>query len=115
VRLSNSDEVAILDRADIARSQSHESLRATRRSHELDFKPVGRVDLDNSAQITTAQTMFGQVVHEDNGVEGVVGHGYSGNAVTNLGKSSPVRTIQTETMPAVTPAGPTSVARTSYF
>ncbi len=112
---SHSDQIAVIDVAEITLAQRDERLSAARRGHELDLEPVRLVDLDDGAQITAPKTSIRKVSLKNDGVEELEGHGYAGNAVTNRGTSSPVRTIHTEVIWAVRPSGEVSVARTANF
>ena len=105
-------EVVVRHGSDVGRPESNQSLRPSRRRHELDHEGTGLVDLDDRTEIPSAQTVRRQVALENDDVEQVgVQFRSPGYAVTNRGTFSPLRTNQTLTTRAATPFGPRRIAR----
>ena len=66
----------IAHRSHVLRSQREQSLRSTGRDHELNLETVGRVHVDDSAEVASAKIMLRQIASENYGVE-YVEHGNS--------------------------------------
>jgi hypothetical protein len=79
-QITNSDQVAVSDCANIGRAEGDEGLGLARRENKLDLKTVGRVNVDNCAQIPTTQAMLGKVPIQNYCVEQVE-HDWPGCAV----------------------------------
>lgn len=60
--------------------QANECLRLAGRQNKLDFKTIGRVQVNDGPEITATQAMLGQVPIQDDSVKQVE-HGYPGYAV----------------------------------
>ena len=104
------------DRPDIASLECHDGLSSARGCDELNFEAIGLIDLHDRAKIASAEAALGKVAVKYDRVELLELHIRSpGNAVTNLGLSSPCRTIHTETTLAVAPEGPAMEPCTRYF
>ena len=98
VEWPDGDHIAFFDWTHVIDPQSQHGLRSSRSRHELDLQAVGFVTLDHSAKVTTTEPVLRDVSSKDNGLKQFISHGLApGNAVTNLGASSPVRIIQTDT------------------
>lgn len=98
--------------------EGQERLRATGGGDELDLKCLIPVHVDHCPEIPGPKPGLRDVPDEYDRVEFAEErrHGSApGYAVTNRGKSSPVKTIQTATTPAARPDGPVIVPWTRYF
>lgn len=92
--------------------QREQRLRATGCGDELDGDRVSAVQLDHRAEIATAQPVVRHVVFKNDDVEQLWSHFVPpGYAVTNRGRSSPVRMHQMLTTGADAPFGPIRIAR----
>jgi len=63
------DQVALADCPNVKVVQGDQRLRPARRQDELDLETVRWMEFDDRAKIATAQTMFGEVPIQDDGVE----------------------------------------------
>jgi hypothetical protein len=70
-------QIAVSDRADVGDAQAHEGLRLTGSEDKLDFKSIGRMNIDNRAEIAATETMLGKISIQDDSVEQVK-HDYPG-------------------------------------
>ena len=69
LQYANSDQVTFTDRANVLVAQADERLCLAGCQHELDFKTIGVVHVDNGAEIATTQTVLRQVSVQNDGVE----------------------------------------------
>ena len=71
LKASNGDDVAVLDVADIGGMKCDHGFGLPRGGDEFDLEAVRFVDLDNGTEIASPQAVLGQVLVEDDGIEGV--------------------------------------------
>jgi hypothetical protein len=71
-------------------------LGLARGEDELNLETIGRMNINDRAEITTTQAMLGEIPIQDDSVEQVE-HGYPGCAVMKRVKFWPLETIQTVT------------------
>ncbi len=77
LQIANGDQVPVPDSADVGDAQAHEGLRLTGSEDKLDFKSIGRMNIDNRAEIAATKTVLGKISIQDDSVEQVK-HDYPG-------------------------------------
>jgi hypothetical protein len=69
LELTDSDEVAVTDLANIVTAQRDQRLSAPRREHELDFERPWTWSIHHRAEVARAQPVLGDVPGEYDGIE----------------------------------------------
>jgi len=113
---TNGHQIVIADFPDVACSKSDQGLGATRGGDEFHLDGIGRVDLNDRAQIATLQPLSRKLRVQHDDIKRVEAHRPSpGYAVTNRGTSPSTGMNQTLTTSADCPVGPFRIARIVYF
>src|ERR1700680_1153338 len=102
---TNGHQIVIADFPDVACSKSDQGLGATRGGDEFHLYGIGRVDINDRAQIATLQPLSRKVRVQHDDIKRVEAHRPSpGYAVTNRGTSPPSginQTLTTRACPVV--------------
>jgi hypothetical protein len=69
LQITNGDQVALPDGANVPVAEADECLGLAGRKNELDLQTIGVMQVYDRAQITTAEAMLGEVPIQDDGVE----------------------------------------------
>jgi len=86
---------------DVRALECHEGLGLARRPDELDLQSAVVVNLNDRSDVASSQVVLGNVVNEDDCIEGTEFHDDLGKTVTSLTNDFPRSSLQTVSIAAV--------------